>query len=124
MELQFTQMENGIRLIKLIGQLDIKGVGDVETKFVGYTAGREVPVLVDLSGVTYLSSIGIRLLLWTAKAVIENAGKFVMLNPTPLVADVLDVSGMKNAIPIYSDYDAAVADLLKQKTAQIKDIKE
>ena len=124
MELQFTQMENGIRLIKLIGQLDIKGVGDVETKFVGYTAGREVPVLVDLSGVTYLSSIGIRLLLWTAKAVIENAGKFVMLSPLPLVADVLDVSGMKNVIPIYSDYDAAVADLLKQKTAQIKDIKE
>ncbi len=124
MELQFTQMENGIRLIKLIGQLDIKGVGDVETKFVGYTAGREVPVMVDLSGVTYLSSVGIRLLLWTAKAVIENAGKFVMLSPLPLVADVLDVSGMKNVIPIYSDYDAAVADLLKQKTAQIKDIKE
>ena len=124
MELQFTQMENGIRLIKLIGQLDIKGVGDVETKFVGYTAGREVPVMVDLSGVTYLSSVGIRLLLWTAKAVIENAGRFVMLSPLPLVADVLDVSGMKNVIPIYSDYDAAVADLLKQKTAQIKDIKE
>ena len=117
MELQFTQMKNGIRLIKLIGKLDVNGVGDVETKFVGYTAGREIPVLVDLSGVTYLSSVGIRLLLWTAKAVIENAGKFVMLNPTPLVADVLDVSGMKNVIPIYNDYDSAVADLLKQKTA-------
>ncbi len=115
MELQFTQMENGIRLIKLIGQLDIKGVGDVETKFVGHTAGRQLRVLVDLSCVTYLSSVGIRLLLWTAKAVIEKAGRFAALNPTPLVADVLDVSGIKNVIPIYKDYDAAVADLLKQK---------
>jgi len=117
MELQFTQMENGIRLIKLVGQLDVKGVGDIETKFVGHTAGRGILVLVDLSGVTYLSSVGIRLLLWTAKAVIEKAGKFVMLDPSPLVADVLDISGMKNVIPIYNDYDSAVADLLKQKTA-------
>jgi len=40
-----------------------------------------------------------------------------MLDPSPLVADVLDISGMKNVIPIYNDYDSAVADLLKQKTA-------
>lgn len=116
MELQFTQMENGIRLIKLIGKLDVNGVGDVETKFVGYTAERQLHVLVDLSDVPYLSSVGIRLLLWTAKAVIENAGRLVMLSPTSLVADVLNVSGMKNVIPIYNDYDSAVADLLKQKT--------
>lgn len=115
MELQFTQMKNGIRLIKLVGQLDIKGVGDVETKFVGHTAGREIPVIVDLSGVTYLSSAGIRLILWTAKAVIEKAGKFVLLNPIPSVADVLDVSGMKNIVPIYNDLDVAAADLLKQE---------
>ena len=40
-ELQYTSLENNIRLIKLIGQLDINGVGMIETKFTGYCAAQE-----------------------------------------------------------------------------------
>jgi len=116
MELRFTQMGNGIRLIKLIGQLDVKGVEEVEAKLVGHTAGRGVRVLVDLSEVTFLSSMGIRLFLWTALAVTEKAGRFVMLNPTPQVSEVLHVSGMKTLIPTYCDYEAAAAHLLTRQS--------
>ncbi len=69
MELQYSELENNIRLIKLIGRLDILGVGNVETKFAGYCAGETPRVLVDLSDVEYLASIGIRLLTINAKSI-------------------------------------------------------
>ena len=44
MQLQYRELENNIRLIKLIGKLDIIGTGEIETKFAGHCAGSNVRV--------------------------------------------------------------------------------
>ena len=112
MELQYRELENGIRIIKLTGELDINGVGEIETKFVGHSAGGNARVLVDLTEVTFLASIGIRLLLWTAKAVVGSGGKFVLFNPAENVEQVLVVTGIKELVPIHSDMEAAISSLM------------
>ena len=112
MELQFTQMENGIRLIKLIGRMDIKSVADVETKFAGYCSGQKPRVLIDLSGVDFLASIGIRLLVLNARAVANRGGKMALLNPIPNVKNVLEISGIPSMIPLYSNFESAEAVVL------------
>jgi anti-anti-sigma factor len=112
MELQYSELDNRIRMLKLIGKLDIAGVGQIETKFAGYCAGDGVRVLVDLSGVIFLASIGIRMLTLTAKSVNGRGGKMVMANPTPDVHGVLDVTGIPAIIPIHPDLESAQAALL------------
>jgi anti-sigma B factor antagonist len=112
MELQYSELENRIRMLKPIGKLDIIGVGQIETKFAGYCAGDRVCVVVDLSEVDFLASIGIRLLTLTAKLVNIRGGKMVLLNPIPDVYHVLDVTGIPAIIPLYSDLEAAQAALL------------
>jgi anti-anti-sigma factor len=107
MELQYSELENGIRLIKLKGKLDISGTGQIETKFAGYCAGDQVRVIVDLSEVDFLASIGIRLLTLTAKSIASRGGKMVLLNPMPEVQHVLDVTGIPPIIPIYSNLESA-----------------
>ena len=69
MKLQFDTTQNGIRMIKLIGKLDIHGTGEIETKFSGYCSGEKPLVVVDLSEVDFLASIGIRLLILNAKSI-------------------------------------------------------
>ncbi len=64
-------------------------------------------MVVDLSGVDFLASIGIRLLTLTAKLVASRGGKMVILNPTPEVEHVLDVTGIPAIIPIYSHLESA-----------------
>jgi anti-anti-sigma factor len=107
MELQYSELENNIRLIKLIGKLDITGVGQIETKFAGYCAGDAVRVVVDLSAVDFLASIGLRLLTLTAKSVASRGGKMVLLNPAPDIHHVLEVTGIPAIIPIYSHLESA-----------------
>jgi anti-sigma B factor antagonist len=112
MELQYSELESGIRLIKLKGELDIIGTGQIETKFTGFCAGNNVRVVVDLSEVTFLASIGIRLLTLTAKSIVSRGGKIVLLNPIPEVQHVLEVTGIPAMIPIYWHLESAETILL------------
>jgi len=107
MELKYSELENNISLIKLMGKLDIVGVGEIETKFAGYCAGDKVRVVVDLSEMDFLASIGIRLLTLTAKAVASRGGKMVIINPIPEVQSVLEITGIPAIIPIYSHLESA-----------------
>lgn len=107
MELQYKELDSQIRLIKLIGKLDIAGVGQIENEFADYCGGDHVRVVVDLSDVDFLASIGIRLLTLTAKAVTSRGGKMVLLSPVPDVEHVLEVTGIPAIIPIYSRLESA-----------------
>jgi anti-sigma B factor antagonist len=107
MEFQYSELESGIRLIKLIGKLDIAGVSQIETPFAEYCTGDGVRIIVDISGVDFLASIGIRLLTLTAKSVMDRGGRMVLLNPIPDVQHVLEVTGIPAIIPIYSHLESA-----------------
>jgi anti-sigma B factor antagonist len=113
MEIHYSEMDNGINVIKLDGKLDIVGTGAIETKFNGYCSGNQVRVIVDLSGVNFLASIGIRLLMLTAKSVAKRGGRMVLLNPIPDVHNVLEITGIPAIIPIYSKLESAETVLLK-----------
>jgi len=112
MEFDYSELDNGISLIKLGGKLDIIGTGAIETKFSGYCSGDNIRVIVDLSDVDFLASIGIRLLVTTAKSVAARNGKLVLLNPTPKVLGVLEITGIPSIIPIYSQLESAETILL------------
>lgn len=62
-------------------------------------------MLEDLSGVNYISSIGIPLLINSAKTVAGRGGKLALLKPRPNVAEVLELTGIPlviRSIPILS----------------------
>jgi anti-anti-sigma factor len=114
MELQYTELQNNIRLLKLNGQLDIGGVGAIETRFAGYCAGENPRVLVDLSDVEFLASIGIRLSTINAKSIASRGGQMFLLGPIPEVRSVLEITGIPAIIPIYDALESAEAALLAQ----------
>jgi anti-sigma B factor antagonist len=107
MKLQISELEHGLRLISLIGQLDGTGVYAVEVDFIRNCVEGNHHVLVDISKVNYISSIGIPMLIRTAKMVWERGGKMALLNPQHNVSDVLDLVGVSHIIPIFYDLKAA-----------------
>lgn len=113
MELQYSELDTGIRIIKLSGKLDLNGTYSVEVDFVRHCTGKDLRVIVDISKVTYLSSIGIPMLINSAKLVIRNGGKMALLSPQKAVADVLKITGIPLIIPIYESLYTAVTEMSK-----------
>lgn len=107
MELEYRELEDGIRLIKLIGRLDMEGTSSVDQQFVQRCAGENVFVLVDLSRMSYISSIGIPMLIGTAKAVANRGGRLAFLSPQANVKSILDITGVSHVIRIYNDLETA-----------------
>ena len=110
-KLEVHELPNGIKQIKLIGRLDIIGSGEIETTFAAHSASKKAKIIVDLSELDFLASIGIRLIISNAKAQIKRGGKIVLLNPNPSVNDVLKTAGIDLLIPLYHDLGLASEDL-------------
>lgn len=102
-------LNDGVVRINLSGRMDIEGVGLIDAKFADMTAEPRMSIVVDMSGVPFMSSMGIRALLMNAKPVSRRGGKFVLLNPQPNVKMVLEASGINQLISICSNLDEALA---------------
>jgi anti-sigma B factor antagonist len=108
MDMQIEEADGGITNVVLRGRLDTAGAGAIDLKF-NAVAGARRAVVVDLSAVDFLTSLGIRLLVIGAKAVKNKGGKLVLLSPTENVLAVLNTAGIEQLIPVMFDRGAAMA---------------
>jgi len=109
MRLSVTAMENGITKVSLSGRLDVQSALEIDDEFTKI-AKENKNLLVDLSDVTFIASLGIRTLVVGAKATSNNGGKMVLLNPQPNVEQVLRTSHIDTIMPITHD-SATVAEM-------------
>jgi anti-sigma B factor antagonist len=107
MELATRDLDSGILGISLSGRMDIVGTQQIDLKFTALTSTRKAQILVDLSNVTFLASIGIRTLVNVAKAQKLRGGAIVLYKPTTQVEEVLKATGIEAIIPIAHDMNAA-----------------
>lgn len=117
MELEVKEQSNEVNYLALRGRLDAAGVGEVELKLTGHTVPTGKPLLLEMSEVTFLASLGLRMLLTIAKALEQRGAKTVLLNPQPAVGEVLKVSGFDQLMPVYTDKAVALAFLTEAKIA-------
>jgi len=112
MELQYNELENGIRMVKLIGKLDSVGFNAIDLEFTAHCAGQNARMLIDLSDVTFLASVGIRMFTMNAKSLATRGGKMVLVNPIADVRNVLEMTGVHSVIPMYDGLESAEVVLL------------
>jgi len=85
--------------VVLDGRLDIAGADAVALPL-AKLADEKLGLIVDMSRVSFLASVGIRHLMAAAKTLTRRGGRLVLLKPTALVEDMLITTGMNSLIPI------------------------
>jgi anti-anti-sigma factor len=109
MEIVTSQDQGATARVALTGRLDIVGA-EVIALPLATLAGSKQGLILDMSGVSFVASIGLRHLVQTAKALSRRGGRLVLLNPTEMVVEVLTTSGLTDLLPIVrSDAEAAAA---------------
>lgn len=78
----------------LKGRLDAVSCKDLEQKFTSCFEAGVVDFTLDLSKLDYISSAGLRVLLWARKNTAGKNGQIVLRAPNDRVQTVIDLSGL------------------------------
>lgn len=108
MKIKIIRNDNQMTHIALTGKLDVAGEQEIGEEFRRLVDSQTTPFLVDMSQVTYLASLGIRLLFAAAKVLAVKGRKMVVLKPQPMVEETLLTSGTVKLIPIAHDQEEAL----------------
>ncbi len=104
MDIEYVDINEDFRRINLSGRLDTAGSEAIATRFAVLAASAKRRVLVDLTGVNFLSSMGIRSLIANAKAQQGRGGRLVLfVGGNAAVAKTLEATGIDVLIPMFAD---------------------
>jgi anti-sigma B factor antagonist len=114
MRLEVEQLEAGLTKVSLFGRMDIAGVDEIALRLTGVTAVDRRKVIVDLTGVDFMASIGIRAILQNARALKLRGGSMAVMGAGEFVSQVLDSAGVANVVPVVPDLASARSTLAAQ----------
>ena len=107
------EMQHGdigdVRKVTLNGRLDTAGVDMIETRFGAVIVPAAKNTVVDISEVTFLASMGIRMLIATTRSLSRKGGKLALYNATPAVREVIETTALTDIIPLASSESEAVS---------------
>lgn len=108
MSITHEDIGDNLRRIMITGRLDMPGTDSVASKLVELTAAPKKGIVVDLTSLRFLASIGISALITSAKAVKQRGGKMVLVvSPGSSAAMSLEATGVDELIPVFSATDEA-----------------
>ncbi|MCF7837289.1 MAG: anti-sigma factor antagonist [Candidatus Marinimicrobia bacterium] len=96
-------------LVQLSGRLDAGSAPEADSRLRGLVDGDACHMVLDLSGIEYLSSAGIRVLLSTAKRLQQAQGQLVLAAPQAPVRKIIEMAGLEKFLPLYDTTTAAAA---------------
>lgn len=94
------RQEGKWRILEVAGRVDSLTATQLDTAFKQLIDDGSSWLKLDLSGVEYLSSAGLRVLLATLKAVRTLAGDLQLYSPRDNVRSVLEISGFSDLFTI------------------------
>src|SRR5580693_7641678 len=99
MEMQHSDVGD-VRKVVLAGRLDTAGVDRIETRFGAAIVPAGKNTVVDLTDVTFLASMGIRMLIATTRSLSRKGSKLALYNATPAVREVIETADLTEIIPL------------------------
>jgi anti-sigma B factor antagonist len=113
MSISYQDVGTDLRRITISGRLDAEGTESILPRLMELVEEPARGVVVELSAVRFLASVGIRALVVSAKAVQQRGGKMVLVTGQgSSVSMSIDATGIGELIPVFTSIaEAEVAAL-------------
>jgi anti-anti-sigma factor len=104
MTIDYHDIDSNLRHVFLANRLDIQGIDDISARFAELTSSEKRRVVVDLTAVTFLASMGIRELISNAKTLQRRGGRMVLfVGDNSLIARILETTNINQLLPMFKD---------------------
>ena len=92
-----------MRSLRLTGELDLAGVGRFERLLVADGSPETGTFVVDMRGLTFIDSSGLRALIMADQRVRAEGGRFVVVKGSKQVNEVLEMTGVSKQIELLDE---------------------
>ena len=104
-------LTDGVQQVSLNGRLDSVTSSGLEKSLQTLFEVSGSLTLLDFSGLSYVSSAGLRVVLMAAKRAKQSQGRLVLCGLLPHVREVFEISGFLKILNVVDDSTAALAHL-------------
>ncbi len=106
--MEITEEKRGeVEIVGLRGRLDATACPGVEKRLLELVAQGKVRIAFDLSGLSYISSSGLRVLMVVAKQVQMGGGRLALATLNDNVHDIFRIAGFTQLFSVYQTLDEA-----------------
>ncbi len=102
------EMRGEVKIIGLCGRLDAATSPGVEKRLLALVSEGNIRLALDLSGMNYISSLGLRVLITVAKQVHSGGGKLAFAGLGSSVYEIFKLAGLTELFSVYQTLDEAV----------------
>ena len=103
------KIRKDISIIEISGRLDTITSKDLESRLNSLIEQDKGKIIVDLGGVDYTSSVGLRVLLAALKKQKEKQKTLRLASMQPFVKDIFRITGLDRIFSIYPTQEDAIA---------------
>ena len=91
------------------GNIDNETSAAFQTRLLATIAAAPNAVVIDLGGVDYISSAGLRVLMTAAKQTNAASGRLAVASLKPVVEEIFTIARFHHVVPVFETTDAAFA---------------
>jgi anti-sigma B factor antagonist len=106
------QEKDGMKIAELVGEIDGKTASTVLDALAPIVSA-EKGMIVDMSGVGYMSSAGLRLLLTLYRQAAASKGRLVLVGLSEEIEETMDATGFLAHFTLAGDIQAGMLAILK-----------
>ncbi|MFA6371640.1 MAG: STAS domain-containing protein [Methanothrix sp.] len=108
MDINQTSIDNA-PIVSVSGRIDGATYKDLETILNELIDQNKSEIVLDLEGVVYISSVGLRVLLAAQKKVRPKKGELKLVSLQPFVREVFEITGFTKLFTIYPNQEEALS---------------
>lgn len=100
--------KNGAIIIKPGGNLDASTVSYVEPELLDIIESNDLPIILDMSEISYMSSEGLRLMVSLSKKAMSKNTRIVFSSPNQMVNEILHITMFYKIMHIFPTTEEAL----------------
>jgi len=99
---------NGVKVIKLIGNLDMLNAGLLKENFKEPSSYTDIRIVLEISEVNFIDSSGFGLIMSIRDKLKQNNGELKIANPSKTIRQIFRISKVSSVIPLYETLEDAL----------------
>ncbi len=105
--------QSGVHVIDVHGEIHLSSAPDFSERLSAAIEGGSMAIVIDLSGVEFIDSTGLSVLLNGLRQIAARKGNLAVVCANPTVLRLFQITGLDHTFAIHEDREAACEDVLQ-----------